>query len=159
MEPVAEFLLGIITRVFLSASIVIIDKQIVQRRDQIVRKGRQLQKMLHLPDYMCVIASVEPGILHRDLRLAAELLGFTCLIGTLGLGLAFLKGTLWDFWVLGFLCIGPACLVGVLFLSLALAKRRLLRDGAKIDDAMNSGHDGRNIGLERSIHWVWADGW
>ena len=159
MESLAEFLLGTVTRAFLSVSIVIIDKQVVQRRDQIVRKGRQLQTILHLPDYICVIANAEPGILHRDLRLAAELLGFTYLIGTFGLALALCKGTLWDFWVIGFIFIGPACLVGVLFLSLVLAKRQLLRDGEKIDDTINSGHGGRNIELERSIHWVWVDGW
>ncbi len=159
MESLAECLLGIIIRAFLSLYIVIIDKQIVQRRDQIVRIGRQLQKILHLPNSICVIPNIEPGILYEDLRLAAELFGCMCLISTLGLGLALLKGTLWDFWVFGFIFIGPACLIGVLFLSLVLAKRRLLRDGVEIDDTMISSHSGRNFGLERSIQWVWVDGW
>ncbi len=94
MESLAEFLFGAVIRVFLSVSVIMIDKQIVQRRDRIARKGRQLQKILHLPDYMCVFANAEPGILHRDLRLAAELLGFACLTGTFGLVLALFKGTL-----------------------------------------------------------------
>lgn len=68
MECVAEVLLGTVTRLFLTISVVLIDKQVVERRDRIVRKGRQLQKALRLPECLCVIAHAEPGILHRDLR-------------------------------------------------------------------------------------------
>ncbi|KAH8879435.1 hypothetical protein GQ53DRAFT_755957 [Thozetella sp. PMI_491] len=158
MKSLIKFLPGVIIRVFLTVSVVIIDKQVVQRRDQIVHKGRQLQN-IYLPESVCVIADTEPGILYRDLQLAAELLGFTCLIASLGLVLAIFKGTLWDFWVFGFLFVSPACLIGVLFLSLSLAKRRLLGDRGEIDDTRSSGHSRRNSGLERSIHWVWADVW
>ncbi len=158
-ECLAECLVGTITRIFPTIFVVLIDQQIVQRRDEIVRNGRQLQKTLRLPDCMCVIAHAEPGLLHGDLRLAAQLLGFACLSGNLGMGLALYKGTFWDSWVFGFIFIGPACLLVLLFLSLFLAKRRLLRNGAGFEDARPSQPGERNIELERSVQCVWANAW
>ncbi|KAI0382220.1 hypothetical protein F5Y04DRAFT_280005 [Hypomontagnella monticulosa] len=54
-----------------------VDRHIVQRRDIVVRYGRQAQKSLNLPDSICIFTAEDPGILDGDLRTACSLWGFS----------------------------------------------------------------------------------
>ncbi|KAB5528081.1 hypothetical protein GE09DRAFT_1150243 [Coniochaeta sp. 2T2.1] len=99
-----------------------------------------------------------------EIRLSAELVGFSCLLSALGAAAALAKGTVWN--ILGLGVVAPSCIVSLLWMVLVLSKRRRLGTtshtlGIKdVHDAPPSKlQGGRNVDLERSIRWVSADGW
>jgi len=52
----------------------LVKRLILPRRDLLVRRGRQIQTLLRVPESVHIFAATDPGILEEDLQTAAELL-------------------------------------------------------------------------------------
>ncbi|KAI2618604.1 hypothetical protein GGS26DRAFT_595896 [Hypomontagnella submonticulosa] len=132
----------ILFRGIATAVIYTIDKQIVQRRDVLVRYGRQVQKTLDLPDCICVFTAEDPGMADDDIRLAGMFLSFSLFFACLvTFGRVSSRGTIWDPYVLGFGVVNPVCTFILVWLMLILAKRRRLRGDMRyrtLEEDMNS---------------------
>lgn len=111
-------------RLYAAALVIIVERQIVQRRDLVIRYGRRLQRFLRLPEYMCVVSETDPGMLDQDIRIGAELLCFLCVpMCVSGLVLAVAFGTLGHPVVIGLTIVGPGCIAVIAWLVLILRKR------------------------------------
>jgi hypothetical protein len=159
-EVLGDVVMNVVVRSFLTAGVIIIDKQVVQRRDIVIRRGRQLQDLLRIPQCIQVITDTDPGMPDGEIRMSAEFLGLCCFISAFGLVLALAKGRIWDPWVLSFGATAPGYLLSVLWLVLVVSKRRRMRSPMLTDKkAHHTPHTatqaGRNVELERSITWIW----
>lgn len=172
-ECLGKFITQVIIRSILTGAAIIIDKHIVQRRDLVIRRGRQVQNWLGLPEWACVFSEKDPGMLDADIRAAAMALFVTCLVATLGMVAAYSRGTFWDPWALALGVVIPGCLVILIWLVLILSKRRRnsrafsMEHGhcetmpLKGETGQTGQHDqsGRNLELESSIRVIWNDCW
>ncbi|KAK5652631.1 hypothetical protein OQA88_10224 [Cercophora sp. LCS_1] len=137
-----ELLVQLIGRVIVGGLIMsvvaFVDRNIVPRRNIIVRRGRAIQNALHISRHICVFADEEPGMLDKDIRLAAEVLvlaGFFSNFALLILVLDPREVTpYWLLFIPGIVI--PGCLLFFLWLYLVKSKRRLearLRDEKVVD--------------------------
>ena len=126
-DCLGQLLTELILRTIIYAAFIVIETQVIQRRDSIIQWGRQAQNRLHIPECMRIFTEKDPGMQVEDMRMAAEILGFACLLAFFGQIGALAIGTVWDPWVFGLVFVGPGCLLGLLWLILALSKRRLSR--------------------------------
>ncbi|KAK3938762.1 hypothetical protein QBC46DRAFT_439664 [Diplogelasinospora grovesii] len=163
-ECLGELAAQCIFRTFLTVIVVIIDKQIVQRRDVVIRRGRQLQNLLRLPEWMRVFSETDPGMLDKDIRTSAECLAASSLSAGLGVTAALAKGTLWDFWALSLGVAIPVCINIVVWLMLIHSKRRqsraqplLIGNGyrSKEQGGRHYDHSAGDLGVDESIRAVW----
>ena len=121
----AELVIGFISRGLLTGFVFLIDRQIVQRRDLVVRLGRRAQDIFHLPEWMCVFTAEDPGMSYNNIRMSASLLGFSYLWVPFAFFLLMpMKGTIWDPWVLGLGVVNPACFSFFTWLTLIFLKGR-----------------------------------
>ena len=84
-EALGEFATQVIGRSVVSVAIVIIDRQVDQRREIITRKTRQLQDLLRMPECLRIITDTDPGMPDDEIRLSLQFLGFSCLLSDFGL--------------------------------------------------------------------------
>jgi hypothetical protein len=173
-ECIGQFMAHIIFRCFLLAVVRAIDKYIVPRRDSIIRRGRQLQDLLRLPECICIFAKTDPGMPDRDIRFSAEVLSLCGLLSFLT-GLLVLDGVaIGDSLVLVMGVAVPGSMVCLLWLGLALSKRHRLRrqisgteEGRhatgnllKKEQADQQADDGGSDPSPRaSLRAIWADTW
>ena len=164
-EYLGEFAMQCIFRCSLTMIVVLIDKQIVQRREVVIRRGRQLQNLLRLPQWMRVFTETDPGMLDGDIRMSAEILAMSSLIAGLGATVALAKETPWDPYVLSLGAVVPTCINVILWLSLIQSRRRLSgsrpvhsRSGHGSSEKESRQYDYivRDWGLEESTHSVWT---
>lgn len=137
-----------------SAVIILVDAQIVQRRDTIVQRGRELQNSLHIPNCLRVFAEADPGMLKEDLRAAAHFLVLACAMVVFGVLVAFLKWTVRDSSVLGAAVIGPLCIVLLVWLGLILGRRKISKGNFqddREDPEKGTPNNGWNPGLKRAL--------
>lgn len=80
-ECIGKLLFKFVFRCMWTAVIIIIDRQIVARRDLVIRCGRRTQGFLHVPQCLRVFADTDLGMLDGDIRIAAELLFFCRNVG------------------------------------------------------------------------------
>ncbi|KAK1772214.1 hypothetical protein QBC33DRAFT_520574 [Phialemonium atrogriseum] len=139
-ECLGELLVNVVGRAILTGAVIVIDKQIVQRRDVVIRWGRQFQNWFPLPEWMFIFAENDPGMPDTDMRIP---------------------------WALGFMVVGPGCIAGLVWLVLILSKRCLRSRILAMEDghcraALSKGQPGqqdqneRNLGLEASTRSVWV---
>lgn len=121
----AEFIVKICCRGFFALGAVLIDYQVVQRRDAVIRLGRNVQRTLHIPDCMCVFSDTDPGMEDESIRMGAQLVGLACVLVIFGLGMvAPLKGTILDACVLSIGVAAPLFLVLIAWVALIYDRRR-----------------------------------
>ncbi|KAL7624671.1 hypothetical protein AAE478_006241 [Parahypoxylon ruwenzoriense] len=110
-----------------TAVLFIIEKQIVQRRELVIRLGRQAQRILHMPECLCVFTEEEPGMLDSDIRMAGTCLSISYLFASLAvLGATTLRASFRDPWVWTFGIAIPLCVSMLVWLMLIESKRRRL---------------------------------
>lgn len=115
----------VLSRLFLTAYIFLIETQIVERRESIIKNGRALQDSLHIPECICVFTKEDPGMADENLRWGGIALAFSFLFAVLGLGCRLPSvGTFWDSGVIFLGLVIPTCINSLTFLILILAKRR-----------------------------------
>ncbi|KAI1773128.1 hypothetical protein F4818DRAFT_443488 [Hypoxylon cercidicola] len=131
----------------------IIDKLIVQRRELVVRLGRGAQRILHIPECLCVFIEEELGMLDSDIRMTGTLLSFTYLIAGLAVVVrpAGAGGDLWGPWICIFGISFPLGMSLLAWFMLLLSKRRRLSGtpreaGSKIGDRS----------LEEDVNFFWS---
>ncbi|KAI0894990.1 hypothetical protein F4806DRAFT_471374 [Annulohypoxylon nitens] len=135
----------------ITAMLYISEKLFVRQRALIIRGGRLIQKILHIPEFLCVVTEEEPGMLDHDIRLAGTCLMFSYLVASPGIW-CIIK--VWDLiWnPLFFICAvaNPICTSLVVWIMLILSKReRLRRTTSKGDqEVMDSS-------LEEDINSLW----
>ena len=172
-ECIAQCLAHVIFRCFLTAVVHITEKHVVERRESIIRYGRQLQDNLRLPDCIRVFAATDPGMPDGDIRIAAYVLGLCGFLAVVA-GLYGLTSTIRDPLVLFPGIIGPGCAILLLWLGLALAKRRRVAQHSLatwqghhvVSTSLNkeqmdppaNGRE-RDIDMQRSIQSIWTDAW
>ncbi|CAJ2501672.1 Uu.00g045250.m01.CDS01 [Anthostomella pinea] len=158
-----------IFRSILTIYFIVIEGLIVERRDPVIRCGRRLQHLLHLPKAMCVFADEDPGMSDDTIRMSAVALSlsFTVAIMTV-LVVAVFRGSFvfWDPWILGLAVASPICVIATVWLVLALALRReRARLGKGIHTASTKETEGSALsentrmeehGLERSLQAIWT---
>ncbi|KAI0103113.1 hypothetical protein F4776DRAFT_668904 [Hypoxylon sp. NC0597] len=111
-----------------TAVLFIVEKQIVQRRELVIRRGRQAQRILHVPECLTVFTEEEPGMLDSDIRLAGTCLSISYFFASLAIFcVATLGASIWgpSFWIFGIA--NPLCVSTVIWLMLIESKRRRLR--------------------------------
>ncbi|KAI1354187.1 hypothetical protein F5Y01DRAFT_321841 [Xylaria sp. FL0043] len=81
-ELLGYLLFQIIMRSVAFAMVVFADRLIVQRRELIVRIGRRLQTIIHLPQCLCAFTAHDPGISKRSLRNSCFLIMFSLTISS-----------------------------------------------------------------------------
>ncbi|KAI1659236.1 hypothetical protein F4813DRAFT_395170 [Daldinia decipiens] len=136
------------------ATMILIDAKIVQRRDTIVQRGRELQNSLRIPSCLRVFAEEDPGILKENLRTAAHFLVLACAMAVLGVLVVFLNWTVWDSSVLGVAIISPFCMVLIVWLGLILGRRKISKGNFKDDrEDPEKGipNNGLNPGVKRAL--------
>ena len=173
-ECIGQCMAHVIFRCFLTAAVYVIEKHIVQRRDSVILRGRQLQDLLRLPECMRVFSETDPGMPDKDIRQGAEVLSICGFVSALGGLSALTKWTIWDPWVMVPGVAVPGSAFCLLWLGLALSKRHRLRSQTsttgegyhatrtllnKEQAGQRAGEGGRDLELERSMRSVWADMW
>jgi hypothetical protein len=134
-EFAARFMAECCFRTSLTVYLVVIEYQIVQRRDVLITHGRKVQNMLHLPKGMCVFSEEDPGMPDDDIRVSAMSLSISFTLAILAILLvACTKATVvfWDPWILGFVVVNPICVTVTVWLLLALSKRKRAHTGGRI---------------------------
>ncbi|KAI0536120.1 hypothetical protein GGR58DRAFT_406818 [Xylaria digitata] len=75
MDEIIGFCVAqVLCRAVLSIEVLVIEKQIVSRRKQIVGIGRAFQRALRLPRCLCAFAEQDPGITEGALRNSSMLM-------------------------------------------------------------------------------------
>lgn len=157
----------------------IIEHYIVERRELVIRHGRQLQRYLRLPDCLCIFAETDPGMLDDDIRLASMLLAIASFSSILGLLAGIAEGTISHAVLIAGIVL-PTCLIILLWLLLCLSRRRLvssrvsLLDDSNEEERMTASRKGQGSGgrgqgqddgrrnrimetsLEQPIEWNWT---
>ncbi|KAI0145737.1 hypothetical protein F4776DRAFT_607739 [Hypoxylon sp. NC0597] len=108
---------------------------------------------------MHVVASADPGMGDKDLRLSAELLGLAGFFSMFGWIRALDLGVFWDALVLGLVFGVPGCVAVLVWIMLVLARRRLVSRDSYLSIGSGSVEKynipgGTNCGLKRSIQCV-----
>ncbi|RKU48569.1 hypothetical protein DL546_008174 [Coniochaeta pulveracea] len=160
-ELLAEFIGQVVVRSIITAVILLVDKYIVQRRDAVIRGGRQAQNRLRMPECLRVFTETDPGMSDEAIRDSAYLIVFCCFLTVFASLVALVKETVLDKFVLGFGVVGPACVLSLLWLGLILSKRRRERTqtytGKEGNDTPRTTTEGgeRDLG----IRYVWTAIW
>jgi hypothetical protein len=127
VEMFAFLVVNILMFGYVALAAYIIDTHLVQRRERVVRVGRRVQNLLHLPGWMRVFTETDPGMLNKDIRSAAQGLSWSVLIAFFGFLVALTKGTIWDPWVLSLGFAIPFSMNILIWLELVYFRRRLAR--------------------------------
>ncbi|KAI6084140.1 hypothetical protein F4821DRAFT_177838 [Hypoxylon rubiginosum] len=137
-----------------TAMLHIVDKLIVQRRELVIRLGRQAQRILHVPECLRVFSDEEPGMLDGDIRMAGTCLIISYLIATTPFLVATLLGaSLWGpgTWTLGIA--NPLCVSIVVLVELIKSKRK--REGPCCK-TLEEGHAIRDRSLDDDMRFLWS---
>jgi hypothetical protein len=118
-----------IVRLSLTIIVCITYTFVIPHRAAIVRFGRGVQNVLHLPSFMRIFADKDPGMLDRELIVITGCVS-ACGIST-GLGglITLAAKTWWKVMLVAGVAV-PACIMIVLWIVLVLARRRLNRSPA-----------------------------
>lgn len=144
---------NIICRGALSLLACFIENQIVQRRDIIIKLGRQLQYSLKIPECLQAVTIEDLGLADEDIRISAFILCYSFFCAALGCCAAVsLKCTLLDTWVFCVVIINPCCNCIFTWLYLILAKRRRL-SRRNIHGELESDRD---LGLNSLLNDIWT---
>ena len=131
----SDFLAEFLSRALVTCVCLFIDRQIVERRDLIIRWGRRAQNTLHVPRSLRVFVDTDPGMLDEKIRFAAWMafgIGLGINIG----GVLFIlapAGKLRNMVWVGLMVICPVCMTLVVWLNLALSRRSLERTSASCE--------------------------
>ncbi|KAI1800908.1 hypothetical protein F4811DRAFT_574630 [Daldinia bambusicola] len=157
MTSWGELLIGTIFPIIAFGCAVLIDKNIVQRRDTIVQLGRQAQRRLHVAKCIRIFSETDPEILKEHLRDAVQFLGLASFFGFLGVVMGFVVGTLWNPMTLLFLGVFPNCIALLVWLGLVLARRKMEKGDFEDDredpeaKGASAAAEGWNPGLRRTF--------
>lgn len=133
-ECLGEICVSVVFRVILSICVFVIDYQVLSRSDSIIRRGRQIQDLLHLPRWMRVFSDEDPGMSKSKIRLAAEILALSALLSLIGTVVAFGKGTVINWATLTLSVVLPICINATLWLRLALSNRKRASKGQAMNE-------------------------
>ncbi|KAH9995328.1 hypothetical protein F4779DRAFT_636653 [Xylariaceae sp. FL0662B] len=133
--------------------VVAVDKFVVQRRDAIVRRVRQLQAILNIPPCLSVVGDTAPGVTDESLRFGAEMTAFLGLASLGIFGVVAVLGKVKSLW--GFITgiVVPVCVMTMIWIYFISARRRF--DQGERDTYAEG--TGENQGLRRSINSVLQD--
>lgn len=122
----------LVSEVYRAVGFRLIDNQIVPRRDTIIRRGRRIQNILHIPIWAHVFTETDPGMPDKDIRLAAQFVFTAFTTFAFGLLMAFTRGSLWNICSLAFMIVIPGCLLTLLWVGMAFSRRRRASDGETV---------------------------
>jgi len=131
------------------------DRQIIARRELIIRWGRRAQNTLRVPHCLRIFADTEPGMLDGDIRGATVMAlgtGASINIGLLALFLVKPADKLRNWLCFGLLVIYPVGMILVEWFALVLSRRRLERRPASFDGKGNHAEGDKSI--RDSIAWL-----
>lgn len=149
-ELIGRLLVEVIFRTLVAGVLLFIDRQVVERRDIIIRWGRRTQHALRVPRCLRAFTDTDPGMLDREIRFAAQIAFGSGLAMNCGLLIFILEpeGKTRNIICLVLVVVYPAVAALVTWLALVLARRRLERRFASCEKI---NHTDGDMGLATSI--------
>ncbi|KAI1461005.1 hypothetical protein F4805DRAFT_454454 [Annulohypoxylon moriforme] len=146
-EICGELVLNVLATTFLF----IADKLFVQRRQSVIWIGRRTQRILHIPECLCVFTEEDPGMLDSDIRMSGTVLILTYFMA----GMAMLSTTVMRpdarvAWLCFSGIILPLSSLMIIWLGLILSKRRRFSHGGPKEDP-----EGMDTTVDEDCNRLW----
>lgn len=147
----------IILRGLITAVVLVVDKLIVQRRELVIKRGRQMQRMLHIPECLTVFTEVDPGMPDSDIRMAGSFLGVPYFVALMvSLAAIRLRASPWSRWIWTWCIAVPFCMTILVWLWLIMSKRKRLCHLRSQADSKAEDISLKDRTLEEDISYIWT---